>query len=68
VGEDGIYRIRIKWDKGERIVEDFMQVSIRRFVKAVLGEGTPLCDAETAMKQMEWLIALVRKYLTMRRW
>jgi hypothetical protein len=49
-------------------VEDFMQVSIRRFVKAVLGEGMPLCDAETAMKQMEWLIALVRKYLTMRRW
>jgi hypothetical protein len=68
VGEDGIYRIRIKWDKGERIVEDFMQVSIRQFVKAVLGEGMPLCDAETAMKQMEWLIALVRKYLTMRRW
>jgi predicted dehydrogenase len=68
VGEDGIYRIRIKWDKGERIVEDFMQVSIRQFVKAVLGEGMPLCDAETAMKQMKWLIALVRKYLTMRRW
>jgi len=68
VGEDRVYRIRIKWDKGERIVEDFMQVSIRQFVKAILGEGAPLCNAEMAMKQMEWLTALVRKYLTMRRW
>ena len=68
VGEDGFYRIQIKWEEGERVAEDFMQVSIRQFVKAVLGEGMPLCDAEMAMRQMEWLIALVRKYLTMRRW
>lgn len=63
VGDDGVYRIKVKWSDGEQVVEDFMQVSIRKFVKAIMGEGTPLCDAEVAVKQMEWLIALVRKYL-----
>lgn len=64
VGEDGIYRIKLKWREGERVVDDFMQVSIRQFVRSVSGEGTPLCDGETAVRQMEWLVALVRKYLT----
>lgn len=66
VGEDGIYRIKLKWHEGERVVDDFMQVSIRQFVRSVSGESTPLCDGETAMRQMEWLVALVRKYLTAR--
>lgn len=68
VGKDGVYRIQLDWSKGRRTTEDFMQISIRKFVRSILGEGTPLCDAEMALRQMEWLIALTRKYLTMRRW
>ncbi len=68
VGEDGVYRIQLVWENGCQIVDDFMQVSIRRFVHSVLGEGTPLCDAATALRQMEWLITLTGKYLTTRWW
>ncbi|MCX7642315.1 MAG: Gfo/Idh/MocA family oxidoreductase [Armatimonadetes bacterium] len=66
VGEDGVYRIQLVWANGAQVVKDFMQVSIQRFVQSVLGEGTPLCDATVALRQMEWLIALTRKYLTAR--
>ncbi len=68
VGEDGVYRIRLDWSRGQRTTEDFMQISIRKFVRFISGEEKPLCDAEMALRQMEWLIALTRKYLTMRRW
>ncbi|MCS7263605.1 MAG: Gfo/Idh/MocA family oxidoreductase [Armatimonadetes bacterium] len=68
VGDDGVYRIRIKWEGGEQVVEDFMQVSIRKFVRSVLGEGEPLCDGAMGLKQMEWLVGTVRKYLSTRRW
>ena len=68
VGEDGIYRIKLEWANGFRVVEDFMQVSIRQFVRSVSGEGTPLCDATMAGRQMEWLVALVGKYLETRWW
>lgn len=68
VDENGIYRIQLAWENACQVVEDFMQVSIRQFVRSVLGEGSPLCDAKTALLQMEWLIALTSKYLTMRWW
>jgi len=64
VGEDGVYRMQLDWASGRWVVEDFMQVSIRRFVRSVAGEGAPLCDAATALRQMEWLVALTGKYLT----
>ena len=67
VGDDGIYRIRMKWKGGERVVEDFMQVSVRRFVQTILGNATPLCDGARAMRQMEWLVASVQQYLATRR-
>lgn len=68
VGEDGVYRIKLEWANGYKVVEDFMQVSIRKFVRSVLGEDKPLCDATTALRQMEWLMALTGKYLAMRWW
>ncbi len=67
VGEDGIYRIALCWGDEKRVVDDFMQVSIRQFLRAVSGEGQPLCEATTAVRQMEWLVALVRQYLSARR-
>ncbi|MFN3420874.1 MAG: Gfo/Idh/MocA family protein [Armatimonadota bacterium] len=66
--EGGVYRIQLDWSRGQRTTEDFMQISIRKFVRSISGKGTPLCDAKMALQQMEWLIALTRKYLTMRRW
>ncbi len=68
VGDDGIYRICLKWDGGERVVEDFMQMSIRKFVRAVWGEDEPLCHGDLGLKQMKWLVEVVRKYLSTRRW
>ncbi len=67
IGDDGVYRIRLKWDGGEQVVDDFMQVSIRKFVQSVLGKGEPLCEGMVGLKQMEWLIGSVKKYLSMRR-
>lgn len=63
VDEQGVYHTCLRWDGGERIVDDFMRVSIRKFVRAVLGDEMPLCDGTAAVRQMEWLIALVRQYL-----
>ena len=67
VGEDGVYRICLCWDNERALVDDFMQVSIRRFVGALTGVDQPLCDASMAARQMEWLVALVREYLAMKR-
>lgn len=64
--EAGVYRTCLRWGDEERIVDDFMRVSIRRFIDAVQGKGEPLCDGEAALKQTEWLIALVRQYLQRR--
>lgn len=61
--EQGIFHTRLCWDNGERIVDDFMRVSIRRFIQAVEGKGEPLCDGAMALRQMEWLIALLHCYL-----
>jgi predicted dehydrogenase len=61
--ERGIFHTRLCFDDGERIVDDFMRVSIRRFLQAVEGKVEPLCDGAMALRQMEWLIALLRCYL-----
>lgn len=61
--EGGTYRLRLRWDGGERVVEDFMHTSVKRFIAAVKGEGTPLCDASAALRQTEWLFRLLRRYL-----
>jgi len=61
--ERGIFHTRLRWDNGERIVDDFMRVSIRHFIQAIEGKGEPLCDGTMALRQMEWLIALLRRYL-----
>jgi predicted dehydrogenase len=61
--EQGIFHTCLRFDDSERIVDDFMRVSIRRFIQAVEGKGEPLCDGAMALRQMEWLIALLRCYL-----
>ncbi len=66
VREDGTYCLRLVWQDGSQVVEDFMQLSIRQFVRAVLGHGEPLCYGAQAIRQMEWLVTLAQQYLSQR--
>ncbi|MCS7224330.1 MAG: Gfo/Idh/MocA family oxidoreductase [Armatimonadetes bacterium] len=59
--ETGYFQTRLKWNGQEKIVEDLMQTSIRRFVSAVLGSGKVLCDHREALQQMTWLVGVVQK-------
>lgn len=61
--ERGVFHTRLCWDDGERIADDFMRVSVRQFLAAVEGRGSPLCDGAAAVRQTEWLFALLRRYL-----
>ncbi len=58
--EMGIYRSRLSLGDVERLYEDFMHTSIRRFVEAIKGVGQPLCTAGEGIKNLEWQLRLSR--------
>lgn len=59
--EMGIYRSCISSGCFERIYEDFMHTSIRRFVEAINGIGQPLCTVDEGIKNLEWQLKLSRR-------
>lgn len=59
--ESGIYRSCISSGSFERIYEDFMHTSIRRFVEAIKGIGQPLCTADEGIRNLKWQLKLSRR-------
>ena len=53
----GVYRGFLRLGERERECDDFMRTSIGRFCAAVRGEGTPLVEAEAAVRNLELLLA-----------
>ncbi|MCS7253642.1 MAG: Gfo/Idh/MocA family oxidoreductase [Armatimonadota bacterium] len=58
--ERGIYRSCLTSFGTERIYEDFMHTSIRKFVEAIKGVGEPLCTADEGIKNLEWQLKISR--------
>jgi len=58
----GAYRGSVRLAGQERVCEDFMKTSIRRFCKAVVGQGAPLVDGLAALHNLEMLTAVLDEH------
>jgi len=54
---EGVYRGYVRVGERERECDDFMRTSIERFCAAAGGEGRPLVDGETAVQNLELMLA-----------
>jgi len=57
--EDGRYRGRVCLGGREVVCEDFMRISIERFVRAVTGEGEPLVGGDVALKNLGMMLGVL---------
>ena len=57
--EEGVYHGRVRLEGREVVCDDFMKTSIERFVGAVGGQGKPLVDPETALKNLAMMLAVL---------
>jgi predicted dehydrogenase len=55
--EQGVYRGYLRLGEREATCDDFMRTSIARFCAAARGEGKPLVGAETAVQNLELMLA-----------
>ena len=53
----GVYRGFLRLGGRETACDDFMRTSIERFCAAARGEGAPLADGETAVRNLEIMLA-----------
>lgn len=53
----GVYHGTLRLGQRERACDDFMKTSIGRFCAAVRGEGPPLVDSHTALRNLELMLA-----------
>jgi len=56
---DGLYRGRLRLGEREVVCDDFMKISLERFVKAVGGQGEPLVDTAAAVKNLAMMLAVL---------
>jgi len=56
---DGLYRGRLRLGEREVLCDDFMKISLERFVKAVRGQGEPLVDTAAAVKNLAMMLAVL---------
>jgi len=60
VREDGVYKTVLRRGDMEVRCEDLVRVSIRRFIGAVRGEGTPLADGNTGLRNLELQLQVLK--------
>jgi hypothetical protein len=53
----GVYRGYVRLGERETRCDDFMRVSIERFCAAVRGKGAALVDGQTALRNIEMMLA-----------
>jgi hypothetical protein len=53
----GVYRGYLRVGDRQRSCDDFMKTSLERFCAAARGEGDPLVDAATAVRNLEIVLA-----------
>jgi len=57
----GVYRGCVRLGDRERVCDDFMKTSIERFCQAARGEGQPLTSGRAALRQLEFLLAILEE-------
>jgi predicted dehydrogenase len=56
---EGVYAAYLSWQGREARAQDFVHTSLQRFVQAAQGQGQPLADGQTGLRNLEIQLRLL---------